>query len=160
MIAEAVVLGTKGNTARVKSVRKSACASCENCESKGNCHAQLIFGQSEQSVELDVYNEVGAKAGDRVMLESTGASVLLIALCVFVLPVLFSIASYFLSQRLLSYVYAPSISLVVTFVICFVVCAVVCDKYAKNRLKTKIVKIIKESEEVDFFADKDDKENK
>ena len=59
MRAEAVVIETTQNKAKVKSVRQSACASCANCEGKNHCHAMLIFGEQEQSVEIFAENAAG-----------------------------------------------------------------------------------------------------
>jgi len=159
MRAEAVVLSVSGNKAKVKSVRQSACASCASCESKGHCHAQLIFGDQDSSIVTEVYNTAGAKTGDRVMLASTGANILLLSMLVFVLPVVVSVLFYLLSAQVFTSEYVPVIFLAVTFFVCFVLCALFCDRYAKKNLKTEIVKIIEESEEEHFFADDDDKEN-
>lgn len=159
MRAEAVVLNVSGNKARVKSVRQSACASCASCQSKGHCHAQLIFGSQENSIELDVYNAIGAKKGDKVLLSSTGANILLLAMAVFVMPVALSVAAYFLFQSLHLGEYAPVVSLAGTFVLSFALCALFCDRYAKKNLRTEIVKIIEESGESDFSASDDDKQN-
>ncbi len=159
MRAEAVVLSVSGNRAKVKSVRQSACASCANCESKGHCHAQLIFGDQNSSIVTEVYNTAGAKAGDRVLLASKGANILLLSMAVFVLPVALSVLSYFIAARFFASENIPVIFLAVTFFACFALCAFFCDKYAKKNLKTEIVKIIEECGEADFSADNDDKKN-
>ncbi len=159
MRAEAVVLSVNGNKAKVKSIRQSACASCENCESKAHCHAQLIFGDQDSSIVTEVYNTAGAKTGDRVMLASKGANILMLSMAVFVLPILFSVLSYFVAIRFFASENMPVVFLAVTFFACFALCAFFCDKYAKKNLKTEIVKIIEECGEADSSAENDDKEN-
>ena len=147
MRAEAIVLETNENMAKVKSVRKSACASCANCESKNHCHAMLVFGEQEHSIEIYAFNKVGAKKGDRVMLLSGGANVLLLSFFLFFVPVLAAVASYFVSSHLFVSEYIHYVILCVVFVISFALGCIIGNKYTKQNLKIDIVKIIEESRE-------------
>ena len=147
MRAEAIVLEVSGDIAKVRSVRQSACASCANGESKNHCHAMLIFGEQEQSIEIDAHNTAHAKVGDRVMLASSGTNVLLLSVFVFFLPVLLSVASYFVSVHFFVQNYIHYAFLLAVFVISFALGCFFGNRYTKNRLKTEIVKIIEESRE-------------
>jgi positive regulator of sigma E activity len=107
----------------------------------------LIFGEQEQSVEIFAENAAGAKIGDRVLLSSSGANVLLLSLFVFFIPVLASVAAYFTSLHLFVSEYVHYICLGVVFAVFFVLGCCFGNRYAKLHLKTEIVKIIEESGE-------------
>ena len=75
--------------ATVKTVRKSACAECHK-KSDGGCRACDIFLGSD-TIETSVVNSVGAKEGDRVIIESSSSYVIFAAAVVFVLPIVCAI---------------------------------------------------------------------
>lgn len=145
MKAIAVVLEAKDKYARVKSRRESACSSCEKCENNGNCTAELVFGKQNSDVELDVYNGIGAKTGDTVELESSTAKTLLIAMLVFVLPVIFSVAAYLITDALFDSIYLPALFLVGVFALSFFIIAKIMNGYAMTHIRIEIVRIVEES---------------
>lgn len=141
------VIEKHGNTAKVVSERNSACSMCHNCESHGMCHAELVFGEQTQSVEITALNTLGANIGDMVELESSTGLTLISAALIFVLPIVFSVLAYLISSELTNIIYLPAIVLVVTFFIVFFASAKLLNGYFRNKYTAQIIKIIEESEE-------------
>ncbi len=145
MTALAKVIEVKeNNIAKVESQRMSACASCENCSSKGACEAHLVFGDNS-TVTLDVKNNLGAGLGDTVQLATSTPKMLFTSFCVFVLPVLLSLAVYFAVDSFTSKVVYPIVGLALSFGFGFLLAAVCMNKFAKKCINIEIVKIVEES---------------
>lgn len=152
------VLKVSGNMARVVCKRQSACdTSCKSCENKDSCAGQLLF-TNDSSVELDVYNTVGAKVGDTVELSSSTFKTLVISLVVFVFPVLFSVIGYVVCDKLTESIYLPALVLAAVFAVAFAATAFCMNEYAKKNIRIEIVKIVEESAEK-FTAHSYDREN-
>lgn len=66
------------NRAIVKVDKKDECSKCGMC----------LFPKGASSIELDSYNEVNAKVGDKVIIESKESSKLLGAMLVFLVPLI------------------------------------------------------------------------
>ncbi len=79
-------------TAQVLRVRESACS--------GDCHQCAGCGAAQQKMMFKAKNPIGAKAGDRVVLEADTASVLKAALMLYILPVVLLIAGYLAGEWL------------------------------------------------------------
>ena len=151
MITNATVVKTDGNTATVRALRKSACEGCEGCSDKGKCHAEILFSDSPKSYELDVCNEIGAKAGDVVEIQSSGNFVLVFALIVFILPVIAAILSYITAYKCIDG-HFPLVISAVSFIAVFLVCAFLTNKLAPKYSQNQISKIIKENSEVAVYT--------
>ena len=141
------VTEVSGQVARVVSERNSACSMCHNCDSHGICHAELVFGEQTQSVEVLALNKVGAKVGDKVELESSTGITLVSAALIFVLPIIVSVLVYLECSFVSDISYLPAIMLVISFLITFSVSAKLLNRYYQNKFTAQIVKIIEESEE-------------
>ncbi len=76
-----IVLSAQGNTATVRFQRSSAC---------GKCNACFHLGKSEADIELD--NALGAKPGDRVIIELHGKTVVKASVIVYGVPLVALIA--------------------------------------------------------------------
>ncbi len=147
MTALAKVVEIKeNNVARVQSQRMSACASCENCSSKGACEAQLVFGNTS-CVFLEVKNTLSARVGDTVQLSSSTPKMLFTSFFVFVVPVLLSVLAYFLAEGITHNTFISSVCLGVVFAAAFVAGAVFMNSYAKKCISIEIVKIVEEGAE-------------
>ena len=73
-------------------VRRSACA--------GDCHSCGGCGAAAQSFTLIAHNSIGAKEGDRVIIESETAPVLKAAMLVYLLPLLGFVGGFLLSYAI------------------------------------------------------------
>ena len=83
----ATVIATDGRIATVETERTSACEGChKNADGKSCSVCSLVGG--ERKFTARAYNEIGAKVGDRVMIESRTERVIWYAVLVFVLPLL------------------------------------------------------------------------
>ena len=143
------VIEIKGNVATVSSKRQSACSSCHNCEAKGACHAELIFGEQQQTVVVNALNKIGAKTGDIVELESSTKFTLTLAVIIFIFPFLITALLYmFLKGLLLSAHYFP-VLLICIFCISFYAVSMIINKLLKNKNTTTIVAIIEENQNLE-----------
>ena len=89
----ATVIATDGRIATVEVERTSACEGChKNADGKGCSVCSLVGGERKFSARA--YNEIGAKVGDRVMIESRTERVIWYAVLVFVLPLLVALLGY------------------------------------------------------------------
>ena len=84
------VLSLDGNKAKVASDRPTACHNdCSRCE--GGCGAMA----AKERVVVTADNPIGARAGDRVIIEAETRSVYFAVLLVYALPVVLFFAGYF-----------------------------------------------------------------
>ncbi len=89
----ATVIATDGRIATVETERTSACEGChKNADGKSCSVCSLVGG--ERKFTARAYNEIGAKVGDRVMIESRTERVIWYAVLVFVLPLLVALLGY------------------------------------------------------------------
>lgn len=80
-----------GEIARIMVIRESACSG--NCEACGVCESgKPVFGTA--------YNTAGAQAGERVIIETRTAAVMLSAFLVYTLPLAVFIAAYLIAGNL------------------------------------------------------------
>ena len=89
MKQQAVVLKTNNdNTAVIAVTRQTACGG--DCGSCGGCSLPM------QMIKVTVRNDIGARAGDQVSVETQTKKVFLSAAVTYILPVILMIAFYFL----------------------------------------------------------------
>ncbi|MDO9110797.1 MAG: SoxR reducing system RseC family protein [Desulfatirhabdiaceae bacterium] len=86
---EGVVISVEGATARVKTRRGSACASCSAR------HACASPDGDGQDMEVDAINQIGAAIGDHVMVSIESAALLKATFLLYVFPVICMIAGAF-----------------------------------------------------------------
>lgn len=139
------VIEVKGNTAIIESVRGSACSSCHNCEAKGMCHAELVFGSQTQAVITESDNRIGAKVGDMVELESSTSGTLAVSGIVFIVPIVLSVIAYVIASNNFSGLQSALV-LLATLLISFFVSIKVMNRFVKTNLTSYIVKILEESD--------------
>lgn len=73
-----IVVETSGASARVRTLPQEACDGCPSC---GTCGAQ------RESAELEVLNPVGARPGDRIVVDLDHRAFLKVTFLLYVLPV-------------------------------------------------------------------------
>ena len=145
MKATGIVISANGKIATVKSTRSSACASCHNCQAKENCHIELIFGEQKQDVTVDAYNRIGAKAGNKVVLETSTDKTLFASAITFIIPIILAVISYIISYDYVSTGISAIITMSVLFVSFFALSKLM-NIYAKHFLKPIVIEILEESE--------------
>lgn len=133
-----VVRAVEGDFAMVEVSRKSA---CEGCHAKidGECSACVSFGG--KSVTSKAANDVGAKVGDRVVIESASSTVLLYAAAVFLFPILLGIIGYFVGGIFDGFA-PPYIGAVLGFILAFVIVWATLNKYAAKHTAVRITQIL------------------
>lgn len=122
----------------VKVSRKSACEGC-HANAEGACGACVAFGDREVTSKAE--NSIGAKVGDRVLLETESKTVVLYAAAVFLFPIILGIIGYFVGG-LLAHTAAPYIGVLAGFVLAFVTVWLTLNRVASRRLDVKIVRIL------------------
>lgn len=127
-----------GKLALVEVSRHSACEGC-HAKADGNCSACVSFGDKKTSANAD--NSIGAKVGDRVILETESRTVILYAASVFLFPVLLAVIGYLLGT-FMSFTAAPYIGAILGFILAFVIVWATLDRRAKKRCDVRIVRIL------------------
>ena len=126
------VVETEGNTAKVECDRKSACDMCENAE---HCVEKC------KTVYATALNDLNAKTGDSVEIETETSRVLISALIVFLLPVILAIGAYVVADKF----FGEGISVLITFAVLVgtvVLFSFLLNKRAKKRVASRIVRIL------------------
>ncbi len=137
----AYVKEVNGKYAVVETERKSACDGCHKNENGEGCAMCKVFGGSTK-IEAKARNAVGAKVGDKVEIDSSSARMLFYALLIFILPLVVSVAAYFVAT---SFGYGETVAgvcAICAFVVCFAIVAVISHFVISKRCDVEIVKII------------------
>lgn len=92
MRRDAIVIGTSGGEAEVSVLREEACAGCSG---------RHICGSSKK-LTIRVRNDIGAKAGDTVVIETSSTVLLGYTALLFLAPVLLGVMLYIIFIRLSS----------------------------------------------------------
>lgn len=137
----AYVKEVNGKYAIVETERKSACDGCHKNENGEGCAMCKVFGGSTK-IEAKARNTVGAKIGDKVEIDSSSARMLFYALLVFILPLVFGVAAYFVATSLGYGETVGGVCAIGAFVICFSAVAVISHFVISKRCDVEIVKII------------------
>ncbi len=133
-----IVCDVLDNYALVEVSRKSACEGC-HANIDGNCSACVSFVSKKTLAKAD--NEVGAKTGDRVIIETASRTVLLYAVAVFLFPIILGAVGFFLGG-ILPQAWAPYIGALVGFIIAFLIVWATLNRTASKRLDVKIIRIL------------------
>lgn len=145
MLAIGTVIEKNENTVKVESTRTSACEFCHNCEAKGFCHPEPMFGNQTQKVIIDAQNEIGAKVGDVVEVSSSTKSTLFVSVVVYLIPAILAIFSFLAFDTLLNEAVLAMFSVLI-FCLSFFVSVKVMNLYVKKNLTAVAVRIVEESE--------------
>ena len=94
--AEGIVTKIYSSTAWVKCTKSAA---CESCSAKGFCDTMGGSG-SNDDVEVEAINAVGAKVDDRVTISFETSSLLKVSFLVYMVPVLFLILGVVIGDKI------------------------------------------------------------
>jgi len=92
---EGIVTKVYSSTAWVKCSKSAA---CESCSAKGFC--DTVGGGSDDDVEVEAINAVGAKVDDRVTISFETSSLLKVSFLVYMVPVLFLILGVVIGDKI------------------------------------------------------------
>lgn len=95
---EGIVTKVYSSTAWVKCTKSAA---CESCSAKGFCDT-VGGGGSDDDVEVEAINAVGAKVDDRVTISFETSSLLKVSFLVYMVPVLFLILGVVIGDKIAS----------------------------------------------------------
>ena len=137
----AFVKEVNGKYAVVETERKSACDGCHKNENGEGCAMCKIFGGSTK-ISAKAKNAVGAKVGDKVEIDSSSGRMLFYALLVFILPLVFAVAAYFVATEIGYGETVGGVSAICAFVVCFAAVSVISHFVISKRCDVEIVKII------------------
>ncbi len=136
-----IVIRIDSREAWVKTVKSG---SCEGCTARGACHSLSDSGE----VEVNAINEVGAKVGDRIVLNFETSSLLKATFLLYVFPILLLIFGAVIGQETAPYFnFNPSgFSAIIGFSFFFAAVLVIKVKAnimaKKNEYRPKIVKVL------------------
>ncbi len=128
------VLEINGNTVKVE-VESAAC---------GECDHYRICNPTGEKKTIELRNDAGVKAGDRVTVAIDNAVFSRVAVLVYGVPVLGLVAGYLIGERVFGSEPAGIAAGTVTFIMVYVVLAVL-DRTVfsrKDRLNSRIVEVI------------------
>ena len=94
MRTEATVVELKNGRAIVESQRLSACEGChKQVDGEHGCSVCSLMG-GDRAIRTEAENPIGARVGDRVVIESRTGRMLLYAALVFLLPIVAALCAY------------------------------------------------------------------
>lgn len=141
---EGIIIAVGPATTRIKTTRSGA---CNSCASRGSCHT----AGGGNDMEVEAVNTVGAKVGDRVVINFDSASLLKISFLLYIFPILCMLAGAVSGQQL-----APAFGLdpmlfSVILGIAFFILAFFFIRFKGNRMskkdayRPKVTRILKRS---------------
>ncbi len=90
---QGIVIKTIKNKAWIKTTRSGA---CKNCASRSSCNS----ANQGTEMEVEAYNEAGAKPGERVVFKIKSTPLLKASFLLYVFPILCMIAGAFIGQTI------------------------------------------------------------
>lgn len=88
-------------------VKATRSESCDSCASRDACH--MLGGEGNQ-VEIETLNPVNAREGDEVLFSIKTASIIKLALLLYILPVIFLFAGAVTGEKIAGFLpYDPSV---------------------------------------------------
>ncbi len=99
MKTEATVVAVSGARATVETQRLSACEGCHKATEGEDCSVCTLMG-GNRALRAEAENPIGAREGDRVVIESRTSRMLWYAALVFLCPIVLAILAYVLASAL------------------------------------------------------------
>jgi sigma-E factor negative regulatory protein RseC len=128
MTKKAYVEEIDGDMAVLKIKRECACQNKYSCDVNVKC-----FSLQEETIIIAIKNNVGAKTGDFVEVESKASSILLYAAVVFLLPLIVGLSVYFIALKFTANEIMPYILSGVSFIASIVFLYYFLNKIVKGR---------------------------
>ena len=144
MRTEAIVTETDHKTAIVKINRKSACDGCHKTTDGSGCSVCSLLGADSEFTSR-AKNDVGARVGDRVIVETASSRVLFYAILVFLLPLLVTLACWGISTLFTESTLYQFLFALVGFIGTFVGVWIYSERVRKNKQDIIIVSVVQSS---------------
>ena len=112
----ATVEEVKGNMAKIKVKRDSACAGCKS---------ENLCGSCMKTITAEAVNKIGADIGDVVNVESESGTILKYAVFTFIVPILCALLAYFITVNIFSSELISNISMSAGFIVPLIVLVLV-----------------------------------
>ena len=141
MRQRAIVTECVGVVARVKVIRSAMCEGCAQRQSGSVCACSVLVG-TNKSMVADAVNEIGAKPGDMVEVETDTKIVLRYAVAVFLLPIVAAILLYALAEWLFADAAVSWIAAAAGFLIPFAALFALDRKMRRGDPQIRIVTVI------------------
>ena len=145
MTGIATVKSADGKYAVIEVSRKAMCDGCHNSDCGGSCPMSGLFS-SGKTMTAKAVNQIGAKAGDIVEIETSDREVLSSALCVFILPLIVAAAFYTLASLLSVDIRICTILSAVGFVVPFPFLRLLENKKNKKTPQISVIRIITDAD--------------
>ncbi len=137
MKQSAKVVEENGHLAKVEVSRKTICEGCHKSDGSSACSACLTFGDKKASALA--LNKIGAKVGDRVVVEASSQRIIVYSGIIFFLPILIAFTVYiFTAKSEYSLLYV-----LLSFIFSFALAAFVLEKIVRKKPDLTIVEFEK-----------------
>ena len=93
VMEEGVIIKVNGTTAVLRTRQKT---SCESCAERKHCHTS----GADKEMEVEAFNTVNAKVGDRVVVSFDSGRLFLLAFFLYVFPIILMIIGALIGDRL------------------------------------------------------------
>ncbi len=122
-------------------VEVSRKSSCEGCHSNagGNCSACISFVKGTMLCKAENY--LGAKVGDRVLVETSSGTVMFYAAAVFLFPLILAVIGYFAALPI-PHAAAPYVGALLGFALAFFAVSLTLNRTASKRLDVRIIRVL------------------
>ena len=145
MTKKAYVEAIDGEMAVLKIKRECTCQNKYSCDAK--CFSVSLQDMGQDSVKNEIIktavkNDIGAKAGDLVEVETKTSSILIYTSIVFLLPLIVGLSAYFIAFEFISGEAAPYIISVISFAAAILFSYYFLDKIVKGKENFVIGKIL------------------
>ncbi len=139
MEQKGTVISVNGKLATVEFLRESACSGCHN---KSACETGVMMGCGKtQKVTVVANNLCNAEIGDNVIITSDSLKTLIIAFCVFVLPLIITFIGYAVAKSLFADSAATPIIAAAIFFISFFGLFFGINEFLKNKISVNITTV-------------------
>lgn len=132
------------NVAVVETSRASACDGCSKKECGESCGMSGMFA-SAKIMTASADNEIGAKIGDVVEIETDSKTVISYAAIVFLFPIAAGLLFYLFGTLVSQSDFVPYIFSVAGFIAAFAVIYFTAEQRSRKKTDIRIVKIISEA---------------
>lgn len=146
-VVKSLAVKSGKNIAVVETSRSSACDGCSKKDCGESCGMSNMFavsrrGGSSKIMTASADNEIGAKIGDTVEIETDSKTVLSYAAIVFLFPIAMGLILYFLGTLISQSDIVPYIMSLAGFIAAFAVIYFTAERRSKNKTDIRIVNII------------------
>ncbi len=143
----ATVISAEGDRAVVAVKRTSACEGCHK-SADGGCSVCTLMGGESKPFTATAENRIGARAGDRVAVETATGRVLLYAAMVFLLPILLAVVGWLIAAGITEDMLMRLLGAVCGFAVTFGGLAIYSAMLRRRRPDAVIVEILTKASEM------------